>query len=408
MVAPVIVFLVVVLSAWTAMHAYAVWRLARTAPFAGKVPPGALVVVAAALWASYPLARALRRSWLDAASPVFESVGAMWMGVLLLIVVWMLAADAAVLLAPPLRRRASVVRAFALGGAVLFSLIGVVQGARQPALTEYEVRLPDLPPELDGLVVVQLSDLHLGTLTSERWFARVAARVNQLQPDLLLVVGDVLDGDAARAAPFLPALRTLSARLGVFGVLGNHEFYTGRPASERFFAAAGVTLLSDRWVVPAPGLTLAGVDDLTARRQFGRPAPPPAELLAGAPAGATVLLSHTPWGAREAAAAGVGLMLSGHTHDGQIWPFGLLVRLAYPLVAGRYAVGDASVVVCRGTGTWGPRMRLWRRGEIVAITLRSAAPPGPSQRTSTAAPSTAFQGSARPPRFCARNSSTRP
>ena len=94
--------------------------------------------------------------------------------------------------------------------------------------------------------------------------------------------------------------------------------------------------------------------------------------LAGRPAGATILMSHTPWETEDAARDGVGLMLSGHTHNGQIWPFTYLVKLVYPRIYGNYKVGGMSLIVCRGTGTWGPRMRLWNRSELLRITLRRA------------------------------------
>jgi hypothetical protein len=97
------------------------------------------------------------------------------------------------------------------------------------------------------------------------------------------------------------------------------------------------------------------------------------QALAGRPQGATIFLSHSPQWAETAARAGVGLMLSGHTHGGQIWPFDLVVRRAYPLLAGRYQVEGMTILVCRGTGTWGPRMRLWRPGEILRVVLRSSA-----------------------------------
>jgi predicted MPP superfamily phosphohydrolase len=114
------------------------------------------------------------------------------------------------------------------------------------------------------------------------------------------------------------------------------------------------------------------VDDLTARRQFGSDEDRPVEkALANRPPGATILLSHSPWQADTAAAAGAGLMISGHTHNGQVWPFNYLVRLRYPLLGGRYEVSGMPVIVCRGTGTWGPRMRLWLPSEIVRIKLRA-------------------------------------
>lgn len=96
------------------------------------------------------------------------------------------------------------------------------------------------------------------------------------------------------------------------------------------------------------------------------------QALVGRPSGATVFLSHTPWKADAAASAGAGLMLSGHTHAGQVWPFGYLVRLRYPLLEGRYEVNGMPIIVSRGMGTWGPRMRLWRPNEILRITLRSS------------------------------------
>jgi hypothetical protein len=114
------------------------------------------------------------------------------------------------------------------------------------------------------------------------------------------------------------------------------------------------------------------VDDLTSRRRRPAAEDPVGAALAGRPPGATVLLSHSPLELERAAAAGAELVLCGHTHAGQIWPFGYLVRLSYPRFAGRYEVGGATVIVGRGTGTWGPRMRLWQRGEILKVVLRTA------------------------------------
>jgi hypothetical protein len=136
-------------------------------------------------------------------------------------------------------------------------------------------------------------------------------------------------------------------------------------------------LLRDRWAEAAPGLVIAGVDDLTARRQRGLDGAAPEHALKGRAAGVTLFLSHTPWRTKEAAAAGVDLMLCGHTHDGQIWPFRYFVRPMYPLMAGLHREGAMPVIVCRGTGMWGPRMRLWLRSEIVRITLRAAGKSAP-------------------------------
>jgi predicted MPP superfamily phosphohydrolase len=127
--------------------------------------------------------------------------------------------------------------------------------------------------------------------------------------------------------------------------------------------------MSNTWTEVSPGLVLAGVDDLTFNHRSGNGGDPVGKALSDRPPGVTILLSHTPWYAEKIAKEGVGLMLSGHTHGGQIWPFGYLAKLVYPLFEGEYKVNGMTVIVCRGTGTLGPRMRLWHPGEILRVKL---------------------------------------
>ena len=136
------------------------------------------------------------------------------------------------------------------------------------------------------------------------------------------------------------------------------------------FEKAGFKLLRNQWEEVRKGLVISGVEDLTPRYRRGDSTDTITKALSGRPAGATILLCHSPLDAEKAAKAGAGLMLSGHTHGGQIWPFDYLVRSRYPLLEGRYDVDGMTVIVCRGTGTWGPRMRLWHPGEILHVTLR--------------------------------------
>ncbi|MGD1147293.1 MAG: metallophosphoesterase [Thermoanaerobaculaceae bacterium] len=365
------VFLVVVLGTWTLMHVYVVWRASSVPTNSAHVPRWALVAAVAMLWVAYPLSRILDRNNLGLAARPLEFVGSAWLGVLFLACVTLLAVDAVTLGGLGFPSIAPSLRGWGLATACALSLIALVQGLRPPVVVDYEVFLAGLPAERDGLVLVEVSDLHLGTLIGDRWLARLVDRVDAMKPDLAVVAGDLIDGNVDRVEPFLPELKRLRAPLGVFAVTGNHEVYAGLDRSVKLFEEAGYTVLRDRWVEPAPGLILAGVDDLTARRQFGVDNHPVEKALAGRPHGATVLLSHTPWQAQKAAELGAGLMLSGHTHDGQIWPFGYLVQFTYPLMGGRYTVGGMTAIVCRGTGTWGPRMRLWRPSEIVRITLRA-------------------------------------
>jgi predicted MPP superfamily phosphohydrolase len=159
--------------------------------------------------------------------------------------------------------------------------------------------------------------------------------------------------------------------LGVWGVLGNHEYHTVGEDNSNFFEAGGIHLLRNAWVELRPGLVIAGVDDAAATGRSGVGVTHLNVTLADRPPGALVLLSHIPLPMEGIGGAGVDLMLAGHTHGGQIWPFGYLVQQRFPLFEGRYDLGESTAIVSRGVGTWGPRMRLWKPAEIVRITLRS-------------------------------------
>jgi predicted MPP superfamily phosphohydrolase len=368
----VAVFVLVALSVWAAMHLYVFWRLGSL-PWLARVPRRAVFYTGLALWAGYPLARILvARHWDGVAVPL-EFFAANWIGVLFLLLALLAIADIVTLggvLLPrwtPALRTGAVVTALGLAG------VALVQGLRPPVVRDYEVALPGLPAERDGLVLVEISDVHLGSLIGESWLRRLVQRIAGLRPDVVVVVGDLVDGADGHVQPLLPVLKELRAPLGVWAVMGNHEFYSGIDRCVALCDAAGYRVLRDRCAEIAPGLVLAGVDDLTARGETDEGGDPVRRTLAGRPPGAAILLSHSPLQARAAAAAGAGLMLSGHTHDGQLWPFNYAVRLRYSLLGGRYDVDGMTAIVCRGTGTWGPRMRLWLPGEIVRIRLRSPA-----------------------------------
>ena len=365
------IFLAVVLSVWAAMHGYVFWRLSSVPWVADHVARSGVAWTAVGLAASFPLARWLNARGLAVFGRPLELFAANWVGVLFLLLTMLLAADVLTLGGWLFPRLVPFVRAAAALFALLLAAVALVQGARLPVVTEHEVRMAGLPPERDGLVIAAVSDLHLGTMIGEAWMRRLIARLGELKPDAVVIVGDLVDSEVGALEPLLPVLRTLRAPFGVWAVTGNHEYYAGLDRSVALLEAAGFTVLRDRAAEVAPGLVVAGVDDLSARRQFGGNERALEQALADRPPGAVVLLSHSPLQADTAAALGVGLMLSGHTHNGQIWPFNYLVRLSNRLVGGRYDVGGMTILVGRGTGTWGPRMRLWRPSEILRITLRA-------------------------------------
>jgi uncharacterized protein len=354
----------------TMAHIYVFWR-AASVPFMKCFSRKFFVCAGVGLWTTFFLGRTIGHDGTSAFAALLEMAGMTWMGVLFLSLVFLLLVDLFTGFGFFLPRKAPMLRGLALiiGGAL--SVIALVQGLRAPVVDKYDVFLAGLPKEMDGTVLVAMSDLHLGSQIGRPWLEARVDQVREQRPDLVLLLGDVFDGHNMPEGNLLPAFQRLSAPLGVWAVPGNHEFY-GNNTCLPLIKAAGIKVLLNRWVEIKPGLVLAGIEDLTADRRVSRNGDPLSKAIADRPQGATILLSHTPWQYDRAAKNGVGLMLSGHTHGGQIWPFGYLVRLTYPLLEGRYEIAGMTVIVCRGTGTWGPRMRLWHPGEILRVTLHGA------------------------------------
>jgi predicted MPP superfamily phosphohydrolase len=253
--------------------------------------------------------------------------------------------------------------------------VAVRQALRELTVAEVDVRLPHLSAASDGTTIVQLSDMHVGATIGRAFVEDVVRRTNALEPDIVAITGDLVDGSVANLWQAVSPLAGLRARHGVFFVTGNHEYYSG---VDEWMAALGklnVRVLDNERVAIGPdggGFDLAGVHDHGARRMPEGPRADMAKALGGRdPARACVLLAHQPKAIEEAARFGVGLQLSGHTHGGQIWPFSYFVKLAQPYLAGLHRHGDTLIYVNPGTGYWGPPMRLGTRAEITRITLRS-------------------------------------
>ncbi len=363
------------------LHFYLCWRASTVPVIAHRLSRRNLFLIAFALWVIYVAGQAYEHSDGKPLALLVEPFAANWTGILFLCFLPMLAVDVVTAFGYLLPKIAPSLRGLALVAGTALSVIALVQGMRPPVVRDYELVLPGMPPERDGTVIVVASDFHLGSLIGKEWLAARVKQINALRPNLIILAGDIVEGHGGNAGEFLPVLRQFSAPLGVWAVTGNHEGYGRSGGRTRILEDAGFRVLHDQWaevpghsarLVTAP-LVIAGVDDLTSRRhRFGQIDQFVDKALAGRPPrAATIFVSHTPWLADRVAASQVGLMLAAHTHNGQIWPFNYLSRISYPLQGGRYEVGGMPVIVCRGTGTWGPRMRLWYPGEILRITLRT-------------------------------------
>jgi uncharacterized protein len=355
----------------TVMHIYVFWR-ANSIPFVKRhISTKFLMGLGVVLWLAFFLGRIFGHGGSGVMAGTMELVGMTWMDVLFLTAVSLFAMELVTGFGFLMTRLAPTLRGLAFFIGVTLSIIAQVQGLRPPEVNSYDVYLSGLPRDMDGKILVAMSDLHIGSQLGKAWLEARVAQAMEQQPDLVVLLGDLFEGHGGPQGDLLPVLRGLSAPLGVWAVPGNHEFHGGSNTGLALIRAAGIQVLLNRWTEVRPGLILAGIEDLTADRRAGRNSDPLSKALADRPPGATILLSHTPWKYEKAAKDGVGLMLSGHTHGGQIWPFGYLVQLSYPLLEGRYEIADMTVIVCRGTGTWGPRMRLWHTGEILRVTLHS-------------------------------------
>lgn len=279
------------------------------------------------------------------------------------------AIDADLGLAVP-RSRAIVVVAFA---AIAVGL-AMRSAARPPRLGKHEIRLGRWPAALDGFRIVQISDIHIGAMLDSRFARSIVERVNALEPDLIAVTGDLVDGPVKHLRDEVRPFRDLRAPHGVYFVTGNHDYYSGADPWLAEVENLGMRpLRNERVTISRDGahFELAGVDDHRGNLFGpGHGEDVPKAVGGRDPNDAVVLLAHDPSTFPAAVQEGVDLQLSGHTHGGQIWPFNLLVRAAVGFVAGHYRRGGSQLLVSNGTGYWGPPMRLRAPAEILEITLR--------------------------------------
>lgn len=257
--------------------------------------------------------------------------------------------------------------------ALAFTAIGYAN-ARLPArIKRVTVPLPGLPAGLTDFRIVQVTDIHVGPTIKQRYLQAIVDRVNALQPDVVAITGDLVDGSVAELRAHVAPLAQLQARHGVFFVTGNHEYYSGVHGWVHELQRLGIRVLHNEHVVLEHGgarLVLAGVTDFTGHYFDPAHRSDPAAAVAGAPAGAPrVLLAHQPRSATEAARAGFDLQLSGHTHGGQFLPWSFFVPLQQPFTAGLHQLGRLTIYVSRGTGYWGPPKRLGAPSEIAELIL---------------------------------------
>nr|WSS63796.1 metallophosphoesterase [Streptomyces sp. NBC_01177] len=251
-------------------------------------------------------------------------------------------------------------------GTVGLGTYGVLRGPRTKRIT---VRLAGLPRSAHGFRIAMVSDIHLGPILGRAHTRRVVDAINATSPDLVAVVGDLVDGSVADLGPAAEPLAGLEARHGSYFVTGNHEYFSGAAEWVDHVRELGLHPLENARVEIA-GFDLAGVNDVAGESE-GQ-GPDFARALGDRDRGrASVLLAHQPVVIDDAVEYGVGLQLSGHTHGGQLWPGNLVAELANPTVAGYERYGDTQLYVSRGAGAWGPPVRVGAPSDITVVELAS-------------------------------------
>jgi predicted MPP superfamily phosphohydrolase len=379
----VLIFLGVVFGLSIAIHYYLWARLVRDPMLSEpwrQLATVALVILGLSIPSSMLVWRVLPRNF---AIPI-AWFGYIWMGVMFITLVllwggelarwgWIKYANIA---SVDTARRAFLAKMLAGGvGTLALTLSGwgVYSAVRPVEVKRLTVRLRKLPESLRGLRLVQLTDMHVGPTIGRDFVQDIVTKVNALDADIIAITGDLIDGTVEELGHAVRPLGELRSKHGTFFVTGNHEYYSGADQWLAFLEEIGIRSLRNEHVELGQGnaaIQVAGVDDWTAH-QFGNGhgADMSRALEGRDETKPVVLLAHQPKQFDEAREHGVDLQISGHTHGGQIFPFGFLTGLVQPFVSGLHRRGDTQIYVSSGTGYWGPPMRIAAPSEITLIEL---------------------------------------
>ena len=380
-----VIFLGVLGTVTALLHGYAWLRLVRDPSWPPMVET-ALTVLAAALTIALPASMIAGRTLPARAASIVGWSAFLWLGVLFYLDVTLLVLDGA-------RAGLSSVayasfgsagldgtggaRAFAAATALVATGLvglGLVRGLSDPIVRRVRVPIEGLPTGLEGLRIVQITDVHVGPTIRRPFVERLVKKIASLDPEIVAITGDLVDGSLAALRSEVAPLAGLSAPLGVYFVTGNHEYFSGADAWSEHVASLGITTLRNQHVTVERGgarLTIAGVEDAHAPRMGGK-TDLAAALRDRDPDAKVLLLAHQPRAIESASKAGVALQISGHTHGGQMQPFGALVRIEQPFLRGLHRVKDTMLYVSEGTGYWGPPLRVGTRAEISLLELTRA------------------------------------
>ena len=342
-----------ILLVFAGMHLFIGWRAIRLLNLTGPSRWFAAVLMVL-LFFSYPAARKLYPHFPPPLAKGLLLASSTWLAASLYLFLTLL-------LLSPVKGRTQ------LFAGVLITVLLLAYGFYENHSLKVRQEKFRLPGKFKPLRLVFLSDLHISVLPTTGYLKKIVRTVNSFKPDLILIGGDIIEREGLDRVDARKVLSQLRAPLGVFAVTGNHEFYTGVCRAVRWIESAGIRMLHNEVVEVEPGLQLAGVED---RAVAGSEEELLRFTLSKAdPSKTLILLKHKPTALGEAAALGTDLLLAGHTHRGQLFPFHIITRLVYTIHYGRGRVKNMLIYVTSGAYSWGPPVRIAAPPEIVVIDI---------------------------------------
>lgn len=258
---------------------------------------------------------------------------------------------------------------------VTLSAVFIIAGfinAIIPVVTRYDITINKSAGDVKSLRIAAVSDIHLGSIIRKRSILKLSGMLADLKPDLVLLLGDIVDGEIGPVmrGDLLQHFTCPKCEYGMLGITGNHEYIGGAAKTIPYIESKGIRLLKDEIVVLNGGIQLIGRKDRDSERFYGKKRLTLHELVAQADTmKPMILLDHQPFGYDEAVKYGIDLKLSGHTHNGQMWPLNHITEMIYELSYGYLKKGDTQFIVSSGYGLWGPRVRLASRSEVLLINI---------------------------------------
>lgn len=330
---------------------------------------------------TFPLGKTLEQFWPSGLPHIVLWTGSLWLAFLLyfflaalLIAFLRLVHRLVPFMPPPFFRtgfkRKALIAIVALVTTLVFTGIYL---ARNPVIRHVQVDIRSEKGQMDSLHVVLFSDIHLGPITGKKYMQRIVNTVNPLEPDIILIPGDILDShvELVKGSGSASLFKSMNPPLGIYATTGNHEFIGNAGKTVNYLEARGIAFLRDTAILKKNTFYLAGREDITRKRFTGEDRKPLKEIISGIQRGyPVILLDHQPVQIDMVEKKGVDLMLSGHTHHGQLWPLHLITNAIFHTSHGYGMSGSLQIYVTSGVSTWGPPVRTTGRSEIISMKVR--------------------------------------